>query len=51
MKKISVEVVSRVLITFQHCAGCGPFFRETGVENALNKEALSEIVDMHIKTP
>jgi hypothetical protein len=42
MKSISVEVVSRVLTIFQHCASCGPIFREAGVENAVNKEALSE---------
>ncbi|MBP1746101.1 MAG: hypothetical protein H6Q54_716, partial [Deltaproteobacteria bacterium] len=38
----SVEVVSRVLTTFQHCASCGTIFRETGVEDAVNKEALAE---------
>ena len=42
MKTISVEVVSRVLTTFQHCASCGTVFRETGVEDAVNKEALAE---------
>lgn len=42
MKTISVEIVSRVLTTFQHCASCGPVFRETGVEDAVNKEALAE---------
>jgi len=42
MKAISVEVVSRVLTTFGHCASCGPLFRESGVENAVNKEALSD---------
>jgi hypothetical protein len=42
MKAISVEVVSRVLTTFGHCASCGPLFREAGVENAVNKEALSD---------
>jgi len=42
MKNISIEVVSRVLTTFQYCASCGPVFRETGIENAVNKEALAE---------
>jgi hypothetical protein len=42
MKAISIEVVSRVLTTFSHCASCGPVFREAGVEDAVNKEALSE---------
>jgi hypothetical protein len=42
MKTISIEVVTMVLTTFQHCASCGPVFRETGVEDAVNKEALSE---------
>jgi hypothetical protein len=42
MKQILLEVVSRVLTTFHHCASCGPVFREAGVENAVNKEALNE---------
>lgn len=42
MKSILVEVVTRVLTTFQHCASCSPVFKETGVEDAVNREALSE---------
>lgn len=42
MKSILVEVVTRVLTTFQNCASCGPVFKETGVEDAVNREALSE---------
>jgi hypothetical protein len=42
MKPIVVEVISPMVTTLGHCTRCGLVFRESGVEDKANFEALQE---------